>query len=85
MVTFKVSGLDIYAWNTDTLAYDILVRSSIETGPAYILGFDPGTDGDFQDMIVLIEGAQPIPTPAAVLLGGIGVGLVGWLKRRRTL
>ncbi len=52
----------------------------------YALGWEDlwgGGDKDYQDFVLMIESVEPVPVPAAVLLGMLGLGAAGLRLRKR--
>lgn len=57
---------------------------NVVTPGIYSLSFE-GIGGDNMGMLLDNVSVSTIPAPGAILLGSLGAGLVGWLRRRRTI
>jgi hypothetical protein len=71
----------VVPWNQPMQTYTVYVPGD---GNSYAISFQNGLDGDRQGAL-LDNVSLTIPAPGAVLLGSLGVGLVGWFRRRRAL
>lgn len=74
------NGMVIDDWRTMVVGWNIYPNPSYE-----IISFALAGTGGYVDRISVDTICVPVPEPGAIVLGGIGVSLVGFWKRKRAL
>ena len=77
MVSYRIHGI----YNDPS---DHTKGSYIPSDPTYVIGFEDGTDDDYQDFVAEVSKVAPVPEPLTILGMFLGLGSIGaYIRRRR--